>query len=174
MSREWSNDGGAFWCEMRGQATVIYVFALILVGSLTALTVIDIRSFRLPDVLTLPLLIVGLMYGYLLADIWAAILGAVLGYGIFVAVEIGFKRLRGIDGLGRGDAKLLAAGGAWCGWMAIPHIVLISSILGIAYVVGLKALGRDVDAQTAIPFGPFLAFGIAVVWALNAFYIPRL
>jgi len=54
---------------------------------------------------------------------------------LFVLIELTYRRLRGQDGLGRGDAKLLAAGGAWCGWSGLPLIVLISSALALIAAV---------------------------------------
>ena len=77
-----------------------------------------------------------------------------------------FKKLRGKDGLGRGDAKLLAGGGAWCGWMGLPFIVLIGSGMGL-----VAALFPSVRNQKRIPFGPFLALGILIVWL--AFNLER-
>jgi len=76
-------------------------------------------------------------------------------------VEIGFRRLRGKDGLGRGDAKLLAAGGAWCGWTGLSFIVLIASLLGIIAAC-LPMFKNHEDGW--IPFGPFLALAIFIVW----------
>jgi len=91
-----------------------------------------------------------------------AVIGAIAGYGAFVIIELSYKRLRGRDGLGRGDAKLLAAGGAWCGWAGLPLIVLISSALALIALLfpSFKKMARSGE----IPFGPFLALAIAVVW----------
>ena len=90
-----------------------------------------------------------------------------LGYLVFVAIEYGFRALRGKDGLGRGDAKLLAAGGAWCGWMGLPFIILIAS--GFGLLAALIPSVRQSAENGRIPFGPFLAFGIFMVWAANAY-----
>jgi len=89
-----------------------------------------------------------------------------IGYAAFVGIAFAFKRLRGVDGLGRGDAKLLAAGGAWVGWMGLPMIVLIASLLGIviALLGGLKKAPREGVPNNWIPFGPCLAVGIFAVW----------
>lgn len=94
-------------------------------------------------------------------------IGLILGYSVFVIIEKGFKTLRGKDGLGRGDAKLLAAGGAWCGWMGLPFIVLIASGLGLA--VTLLPTMRDYIKNSRIPFGPFLALAILMVWTANIY-----
>ena len=150
---------------------MLYGFAIILAGALLALSVIDIKSFRLPNYLTFPLIALGLLQGHILrGDIPPYMIGAVVGYLAFVMIEVGFKRLRGIDGLGRGDAKLLAAAGAWCGWLWLPQVVLIASLAAIAIVLFMRIGGRAVTAQTAIPFGPFLAFGLGTVWAVQSFH----
>ena len=119
---------------------MIYLWGAILAAMLLALSYVDLREFRLPNVLTFPLIMLGLIQSYLAGDITAALIGAAIGYGAFVGIAFAFKQLRGIDGLGRGDAKLLAAGGAWAGWSGLPMIVLIASLLGIiiALLGGLK------------------------------------
>lgn len=139
------------------------IFALILAGFLIALTVIDLKTFRLPDALTYPLIALGLLqYWVLNQSIWVAIIGMALGYLVFVGLELAYKRLRGRDGLGRGDAKLLAAGGAWCGAYALPFIVLIASLSALVLI--FLPLFKSKLNQGRLPFGPFLAVGIFSVW----------
>ena len=130
---------------------------------LTALAWVDLREFRLPDILTLPLILLGFIQAYVLKLGWEnSFIGAIAGYAAFVAIEMAFKALRGKDGLGRGDAKLIAAGGAWCGWAGLPFIVLIASGMGL---IALLFPGfRNKSDSGHIPFGPFLALGIAIVW----------
>lgn len=141
----------------------ILLWGVVLLPALAALTWIDIRTLRLPDPLTLPLIVVGLVQSwYFTGDVWNALIGAVAGYLFFLAIEKGYRALRGEDGLGRGDAKLLAAGGAWCGWIGLPWIVLIASSSGLAFAGALTLLGRRPVGM--MPFGPFLALGIALVW----------
>lgn len=146
---------------------VTVLFGAVLFGGLIALSWTDIKSYRLPDKLTFPLMGLGLLEGYLSGELASGIIGMVLGYLIFLAIEYGFKALRGKDGLGRGDAKLLATGGAWCGWMGLPFIVLIAS--GSGLVAALMPSIRKSAQDGRIPFGPFLAFGIFMVWAANAY-----
>lgn len=134
-------------------------------AALAALAVIDARTFRLPDVLTLPLIAAGLAFALVSgAGIWLHVLGAGLGYLSLVAVEVAYRRLRGRDGLGRGDAKLFAAGGAWCGAAALPLILLAASASALLFIVVLRLFRPGVGATTMIAFGPFLAFGIWIVW----------
>ncbi|WP_439634102.1 prepilin peptidase [Glycocaulis sp.] len=137
----------------------------VLLAGLTALTVMDVRTMRLPDWLTLPLIPAGLLAAWWLGDplLWH-LAGAVIGYAGLVALELAYRAVRGRDGLGRGDAKLLAVGGAWCGAALLPVILLLASMTGLIWVLALKLAGREIGAGTAIPFGPFLAAGIAAAW----------
>lgn len=143
---------------------MIYGIGLFLALILIALAVFDLRELRLPDVLTLPLILAGLGQAALLGlGVTNALIGAAAGYAAFVLIELTYRRLRGQDGLGRGDAKLLAAGGAWCGWSGLPLIVLISSAL--ALIALLFPSFKTIADRGEIPFGPFLALAIAIVWA---------
>lgn len=144
------------------------VFFALLIAALLALAIIDARTFRLPDLITLPLLALGLLAAFVLErSLVLHGLGAGLGYGVLVAIELGYKHLRGRDGLGRGDAKLLAAGGAWSGALALPFILLVASVSALIYAIVLKLVfNRDIDGSSQIAFGPFLAFGIALIYAV--------
>lgn len=141
-----------------------YFFGLVLCAFLAALSWTDLRDYRLPDILTLPLIFLGFVQAWTLDLDWrASLIGAVAGYLVFFIIEHIYKRLRGRDGLGRGDAKLLAAGGAWCGWMGLPFIVLIGSGMGLVALL-FPSMRRKTQTGV-IPFGPFLALGIVLVWA---------
>lgn len=148
---------------------IFTAWTALLFGPLIALAIIDWRAYRLPDYLTLPLIIAGLAHSYFGAqDLRAGLVGAAAGYVIFVAIEMIYKALRGRDGLGRGDAKLLAAGGAWCSWTGLSFIVLIASGAALIMLL-LPSLRKRASAENKLPFGPFLALGIAIVWmAQNA------
>ena len=132
-----------------------------LVATLIALALIDVDTQYLPDDLTLPLLWAGIVsaaLGWLPIRLGASVGGAVAGYLSLWLVFHAYRLIRGKEGMGAGDFKLLAALGAWLGWQLIPSIILLSSavgaVVGIALVVGKK---HDRDAP--IPFGPYLAGG---------------
>ncbi|WP_307727804.1 A24 family peptidase [Massilia sp. TS11] len=135
-----------------GLATLLFTYYLI------AMTFIDADTQFLPDVLTLPLLWIGLLLNTeaLFVPLKDAVLGAAAGYLALWSVNYLFKLLRGIDGMGGGDFKLLAALGAWMGWMMLPTIILLSAatgaVVGIARILFFRH-GREVP----IPFGPYLA-----------------
>jgi len=143
-----------------------FALTLILIAALLALAIIDWRTYRLPDSLTLPLIAGGLLAAWLLDQpLWIHALGAGLGYGALVVLEKSYEKLRGRPGLGRGDAKLFAAGGAWCGAMALPLILLAASLSALVWVLVHRLVtGAEVKADSMIAFGPFLGFGIGFVF----------
>lgn len=126
---------------------------------------IDIDHFRLPDALTLPLILAGLAEMLLLQP--EAMLdragGAAVGYFAFRAIGVAYRALRGREGLGAGDAKLLSAAGAWVGAGALPTVVLAAALLGLGSAVALRLSGGKVRAGTPLPFGPPLALAIWLV-----------
>jgi len=137
--------------------------------ALTLLSAIDVRAYRLPDVLTLPLLLAGLgvVWALDLAPLWWRALSAAIGWGLLAGIALLYERARGVAGLGLGDAKLLAAGAAWVGGEGIPTVLLVGAVSALL-VAGLgRLVGRQVDRMTRLPFGPFLAAGIWFVWLLG-------
>jgi leader peptidase (prepilin peptidase) / N-methyltransferase len=138
----------------------------VLGWTLLALTWIDWTELLLPDVLTLPLLLAGLG----LTSAWEPdaltdhCLSAALGYLAFQGLAAGYRWLRGRDGLGGGDAKLIAAAGAWCGLAALPFIVLTSALLGLLAALGLAVAGAGMTSRTQIPFGPCIALAFWLAW----------
>ncbi len=132
---------------------------------LLTLAWLDWDHFWLPDTLTLPLLLAGLAAAWWLApwDITDRALGAIAGYAGLQALNRAYRALRHRDGLGAGDAKLLAATGAWLGWQALPGVLLAAALIGLG-IAGVQRLrGTALTAATALPFGPALA---AAFWAL--------
>jgi len=142
---------------------------IVLILSLVYLAYIDLRTFRLPNVITLPLIIAGCAYNGLsplhFVRVTDSLLGALLGYTFLWLLNYLYRLIKKQDGIGMGDAKLLAALGAWLGWVALPGILLIASILGL--IGGLIWLQwNKQDHRAAFPFGPFLAFAgiIELLW----------
>jgi leader peptidase (prepilin peptidase)/N-methyltransferase len=145
--------------------------ACVLLWTLIALTFIDFDTQLLPDDLTLPLLWAGLAANLfdLFVPLRTAVIGAIAGYLSLWIVYWLFKLIRGKEGMGFGDFKLLAALGAWMGWQMLPLIVLLSSVVGAA--IGLLLIvfkGRDHSIPLA--FGPYLA----IAGAIALFFGPTL
>lgn len=154
------------WALLASQTLEQAWLSCVLGWTLLTLGWIDAENFVLPDVLTLPLILVGLGATAMQTPdelFWHAS-AAALGYLALYSVGIVYRAVRGMDGLGMGDAKLLAAAGAWLGMFALPWVVLSAAIAALFYAGIAAALGRRMRAQTAVPFGPFLAGAIWCVW----------
>ncbi len=135
---------------------------------LLALAWIDARRWLLPDLLTLPLILAGLAAA-LVFDPDGSVdraLGAVFGYLGLRAIAYLYRKARRRDGLGEGDAKLLAAAGAWVGADGLPQVILIAALAGLITAGCLRLAGRRIGAFSALPFGPFLALATWLVWLL--------
>jgi leader peptidase (prepilin peptidase)/N-methyltransferase len=146
--------------------TALAAFGLC--ATLLAMSAIDIDTHLLPDSMTLPLLWAGLIINFegTFSTLHDAVLGAIAGYLTLWCVHWLFKLIRGIEGMGYGDFKLLAALGAWLGWTALPQIVVIAAVAGA--VVGLVATWRGrMRFEEPLPFGPFLAAGGAITMFLG-------
>jgi len=141
-----------------------WIAAIGLIATLIWLSWIDRREFRLPNFLTFPLIAAGLIYNFRVSvDFYPYLIGAAAGYAVFWLIENAYRFIRKQDGLGRGDAKLLAAGGAWCGWTGLPFIVLIGSASALIWLV-LSGQMKNPKRDLRLPFGPFLSWAIAIVW----------
>jgi leader peptidase (prepilin peptidase)/N-methyltransferase len=75
-----------------------------------------------------------------------------------------YRALRGREGLGFGDAKLMAAAGAWTGLEGVGTVLLYGAVLGLVLVGALRFWGRSIDGETPIPFGAGLAAGLWLTW----------
>lgn len=161
--------------------TLSIVPALVSVAlaiTMLAIAAVDARSFRIPDVLSLPAIPAGLLAsGSLLnADVAAIadlahVLAAIAGPALFLALREGYWRLRGREGLGLGDVKLAAVAGAWTGPQGLIDVILLGSIAALVLVLVGAALRRDrsgIGAATRLPFGITLAPAIWLVWWLMA------
>lgn len=140
-----------FGSGIAGLASLVFSYFLI------SLALIDFDTQLLPDDITYPLLWCGLLVNTqaVFCTLTEAVYGAVLGYLVLWCVYWAFKLITKKEGMGYGDFKLLAALGAWCGWMALPALILMSSlagaIIGIALIL-VRKQGRDMP----MPFGPYL------------------
>jgi leader peptidase (prepilin peptidase) / N-methyltransferase len=134
--------------------------------TLLTLAAIDQRHLVLPDVLTLPLIPAGLLVAYGLGGSMLPdrLLGAIAGFAALSALAWTYRRLRDREGLGLGDAKLLAAAGAWLGWQALPSVVLIAAASGLALALACSRGGDGLAWTSKIAFGPHLALAFWLVW----------
>lgn len=141
-----------FGSGLAGLATLLFAYLLI------AMTFIDADTQLLPDDLTLPLLWCGLLINLngTFVPLKDAVIGAAAGYLSLWSVYWLFKLTTGKEGMGYGDFKLLAALGAWLGWIMLPVIILLSSVVGALVGVALIVFAKH-GRNNPIPFGPYLA-----------------
>ena len=120
----------------------------------------------MPDALTLPLALAGIGLAAVLG--WdtpeARAVAAAAGFLMFALIGWAYRRVRGIDGLGLGDAKLLAASGAWVGFAGLPSVVLWACGLAGLWLLVMYVKGASLSRHTGLPFGPVLAAGTWLVW----------
>jgi leader peptidase (prepilin peptidase) / N-methyltransferase len=130
--------------------------------TLLALALLDWRHLWLPDSLTLPLIAAGLA-----VTLWRVpeqaldhLIAAVAAWVALFVLGWAYRRLRGREGLGGGDGKLLAAGGAWLGAAALPMVLLLAALGALSWAL----VTRRLDPTTPLPFGSFLAVAIWLGW----------
>lgn len=154
LSAAWVLSGSVFW------------LSLGLGWCLLALAVIDFRHFILPDVITLPLIPLGLTVAYWLRPeaIQAHIVGVFAGFFALALIAWLYRYLRGHDGLGLGDAKLLAAAGAWLGWQALSGVVLTAAVMALVVALAAGAFSDRLRATGEVAFGPYLALAFWASW----------
>jgi len=153
-----------------------FVIAIVLLSALIAITVIDLDLQIIPDAITLPGILAGIVAS--VATGWVSwvdsLLGIALGGGAFLAIIL----VSG-GGMGGGDMKLGAMLGAFLGWKLTVVAMFLSVVVGGTVAIGILATGRK-GRKDAIPFGPFLALGGAVAlfwgqglltWYLEAFAV---
>lgn len=156
---------------LRFGLSISFAIYVLLVVALIVITFIDFDHQIIPDEISLSGVVLGFLASFFLPEPgWASSLaGIVVGWGSLALVFYAYLWLTGREGMGGGDAKLLAMLGAFLGWKAVPFIIFISSLVGSIVGLSLMALQRK-GRHLAIPFGPYLAMGAV----LYIFYGPQL
>jgi len=133
---------------------------------LLTLAATDWRAFLLPDALTLPLAVLGFLAALAFDrdGLLDHLIGGAAGFIVLAAIAFAYRRLRGRDGLGLGDAKLLGAVGMWVAWQGLLTVVLYAAIAALAVILARALLGQAPSATMRIPFGAYLAAGAWLVW----------
>lgn len=153
-------------------------FASCMLGlAMLGIVVADSRSFIVPDLLSLPAIVGGLLTSGRLLDPASStlvssdhVIGMVAGGLGFWLVRVAYAWLRGQEGLGLGDVKLAAAAGAWVGWQELANVVLLASSLALAVITLVSLVrGKPVSATDKLPFGCFLAPSIWLVWFFGVY-----
>ncbi len=148
-----------------GWSLKVPVYFLFL-SALLVIAFVDARKGIIPDSISIPLLVLGLLLSPLTTGLKEALFGALLGGGLLLSIAILYYHFTGKEGMGGGDVKLLAMIGAFLGWRGVFYSLFIGSATGSIVGVILSILkGRSLRHQP-VPFGPFLSLG-AVVYLLG-------
>ena len=149
--------------------TIYYIFGISLTTiflmslSLSFLIIffIDLKHFIIPNELTFTMMFVGFFKSFdpnlhfLFPNYLDSLIGGLFGYGVIWSIIIFYKQIRKKEGMGLGDAKLLAVIGFWFGWISIPFVLFFSSVLALISVTpDLNKKSKKFSSQ--IPFGPYL------------------
>jgi leader peptidase (prepilin peptidase)/N-methyltransferase len=160
----------ALWSVLATDGAAVWA-SCVLGWTLLALAWIDVRQFLLPDFLTLPLIAVGLAVTWWLGpqDLPDHVIGATAGLMFVIIVRQIYAMVRHQEGIGLGDAKLLAAAGAFVSWEGLPSVVAISAVAGLGAALAASALrrrdgGASISLTDRVPFGAFLCIGTWIVW----------
>ena len=128
---------------------------------------IDLKHFIIPNVITFPLMVLGFFksfdpnLSYLFPNYLNSLIGGAFGYGIIFSIIYFYKQVRKKEGMGLGDAKLFAVIGFWFGWISIPFIVFLSSVVALISVVP-SLIMKSKQMSSEIPFGPYIIIATLV------------
>ena len=149
-------------------ATITSLLLIILSIFFIIIFFIDLDHFVIPNELTFPLMIIGFFKSFdpsINLDLFPhhieSLIGGVFGYILIWSIITLYMKIRRKEGMGLGDAKLLAAIGFWFGWYSIPYVIFLSSLS--ALLIALPSLiNKSKNMSSQIPFGPYLIFGTVV------------
>ena len=126
---------------------------------------IDLKHFIIPNELTFPLMIIGFIKSFdpnlnqtIFPNYINSLIGGVFGYLIIWLIIFFYKKVRKKEGMGLGDAKLMAVIGFWFGWVSIPFVIFISSAVALIFVVP-SLINQSRKMSSEIPFGPYIIIG---------------
>src|SRR5439155_4851243 len=141
---------------------VLLASRLVFGCSLIALFAIDLEHHLLPNAITLPGIVVGFVFSVFAEPGWpSSLIGAIVGAGSLFAIAEAYYRVRGEEGLGMGDVKMLAMIGAFLGWKMVLLTLVLSSISGSIVGVAILLVKKE-SLKYALPFGTFLAIGALI------------
>ena len=155
--------------------TIYYLFGvslttiLLIILSLTLLIIffIDLKHFIIPNGLTFPMIVLGFLKSFdpnlnsIFPNYINSLIGGLLGYGIIWAIIFFYKQIRKKEGMGLGDAKLLAVIGVWFGWLTIPFVLFFASITALISVLP-HIINKKKNMSSQIPFGPYIIIGTII------------
>ncbi len=147
--------------------TLTTLLLIILSLSFIIIFFIDLKHFIIPNEITFSMMVLGFIKSFdpnlnsLFPNYINSLIGGLLGYGIIWSIIYFYKQLRKKEGMGLGDAKLFAVIGFWFGWLAIPFIIFLSSIIALLSVAP-SLIKNSKTMSSQIPFGPYIIIGTLV------------
>jgi leader peptidase (prepilin peptidase)/N-methyltransferase len=147
--------GSLWWYGISVEMAIIDV----LIALLIVVTIVDFRHFIIPDLITIPGMVLGLAFSFAsphlspLQSLVGLLAGGISLYLLALLGDYVFKK----ESLGGGDIKLAAMLGAWLGWQNLLIVFFVGAFLGLIYALIAMARARDQKSGRLIPFGPFLA-----------------
>ena len=155
--------------------TMTTILLIILFLTFIIIFFIDLKHFIIPNSLTFSMMVLGFFKSFdqnlnsLFPNYFNSLLGGILGYGIIWSIIFFYKLVRNKEGMGLGDAKLLAVIGFWFGWTAIPFVIFSSSIVALISVIP-SLLNKSKKLSSEIPFGPYIIIGCILYIVFNEQY----
>jgi len=147
--------------------TITTLLFFILGLSFVIIFFIDLKHYIIPNVLTFSLMIIGFLKSFdpnlnpIFPNFINSLIGGIFGYLIIWSIIYFYKQVRNKEGMGLGDAKLLSAIGFWFGWISIPFVIFLSSIIALLFVIpSLMKKSKKLSSQ--IPFGPYIIIGTLI------------
>jgi|TARA_B110000037_G_scaffold104785_1_gene121987 leader peptidase (prepilin peptidase)/N-methyltransferase len=144
--------------------TTATVLLIILFLTFIIIFFIDLKHFIIPNSLTFPMMILGFIKSFdpnlnsLFPNYVNSLIGGIFGYGIIWSIIFFYKLVRNREGMGLGDAKLLAVIGFWFGWISIPFVIFSSSLVALISVLP-SLMNKSKKLSSEIPFGPYIIIG---------------
>ena len=146
-------------------ASITTLLLLILSIFFIIIFFIDLKHFIIPNVLTFPLMIIGFLKSFdpnlnqtIFPNYINSLIGGLFGYLIIWSIIFLYKNIRKKEGMGLGDAKLMAVIGFWFGWISIPFTIFISSTVALIIIIP-SLINQSKKMSSEIPFGPYIIIG---------------
>ncbi len=147
------------------ELTITSLLLLILSIFFIIIFFIDLKHFIIPNVLTFPLMVIGFLKSFdpnlnqtIFPNYINSLIGGLFGYSIIWLIIFFYKKVRKKEGMGLGDAKLMAVIGFWFGWISIPFTIFISSVVALILVIP-SLINQSRKMSSEIPFGPYIIIG---------------
>jgi leader peptidase (prepilin peptidase)/N-methyltransferase len=148
--------------------SITTLLLIILSIFFTIIFFIDLKHFIIPNELTFPLMLIGFVKSFepnlnqtIFPNYINSLIGGVFGYLIIWLIIFFYKKVRNKEGMGLGDAKLMAVVGFWFGWASIPFTIFISSFVALIFSIP-SLIKKNKNMATQIPFGPYIIIGCII------------